>query len=82
LGGGGGIGKAISEYIISQGKKVIIVGRTEMTLEQSAKELGTAYYILDTGNIIAIPSLIQKVMQEHPDVDCLNNNTGVRRPLV
>jgi short-subunit dehydrogenase involved in D-alanine esterification of teichoic acids len=73
----------MSEYLISQGKKVIIVGRTEKTLAQSAKELGhgTVYFVLDTGNIPAIPSFIQKVIEEHPEVDCLINNAGVQRPL-
>lgn len=82
-GGGGGIGRAMSEYLISQGKKVIIVGRTEKTLAQTANELGhrTAYYVLDTGNISDIPSFVQKVIKEHPEVDCLINNAGVQRPL-
>jgi short-subunit dehydrogenase len=51
-GGGGGIGKAMAKYLIEQKKKVIIVGRTESTLQQTAKEIGAAgYYILDTGAI-------------------------------
>jgi NADP-dependent 3-hydroxy acid dehydrogenase YdfG len=52
-GGGGGIGRAMAEYLLSIGKKVIIVGRTEKTLSQTAKELGhgTAYYVLDTGKV-------------------------------
>jgi short-subunit dehydrogenase involved in D-alanine esterification of teichoic acids len=82
-GGGGGIGRAISEYLISLGKSVILVGRTEKTLAQTAKELshGTTYYVLDTGAISSIPSFIQKVLNEHPEVDCLINNAGVQRPL-
>ena len=82
-GGGGGIGRAMSEYLIAQGKKVIIVGRTEKTLAQTAKELGhgTVYYLLDTGNISDIPYFVQKVITEHPEVDCLINNAGVQRPL-
>lgn len=45
-GGGGGIGKAIAKYFISQGKKVIICGRTEKNLVAAAQELGhgTSYY--------------------------------------
>ncbi|RAK72780.1 short-chain dehydrogenase [Aspergillus fijiensis CBS 313.89] len=67
-GGGGGIGKALSSYLISQGKKIIIAGRTESKLKDSAREIGAAaYYVLDTGL--------------HPDLDCLVNNAGVQRPL-
>jgi len=81
-GGGGGIGRAISEYFLSQGKKVIICGRTESKLEAAAKEMkGVSYYVLDTGDIPAIPNFIKKVTAEHPDLDCIVNNAGVQRPL-
>ena len=82
-GGGGGIGRAMAEYLISLGKKVIIVGRTEKSLSQTAKELGhgTSYYVLDTGSISSIPSFIEKITKEHADLDCLINNAGVQRPL-
>ncbi|RAH45050.1 putative short-chain dehydrogenases/reductase [Aspergillus brunneoviolaceus CBS 621.78] len=43
-GGGGGIGKALSSYLISQGKKVIIAGRTKSKLKESAREIGAAAY--------------------------------------
>jgi short-subunit dehydrogenase involved in D-alanine esterification of teichoic acids len=82
-GGGGGLGKAMAESLIKQGKKVIVVGRTEETLKKTAEELGhnTAYYKLDTGDISSIPSFVKKVTSEHPEVDCLINNAGVQRPL-
>ena len=82
-GGGGGLGFAMSEYLISKGKRVIIVGRTESKLQQAAKDLGhnTAYYVLDTGSIADIPSFVQNVVKDHPEVDCLINNAGVQRPL-
>lgn len=81
-GGGGGIGKALSQQLIKDGKKVIIVGRTESNLKASAKEIGAAgYYVLDTGDISSIPDFIQKITQEYPDLDCLVNNAGVQRPL-
>ena len=82
-GGGGGIGRAIAEWLISQGKKVIIVGRTEAKLQSAAKEMGhsTTYYVLDTGNITAIPDFIKTVTAKHPEADCIINNAGVQRPL-
>lgn len=61
---------------------MIIVGRTESNLKSTAKEIGaTAYYVLDTGKISAIPAFVEKVTKEHPDVDCIINNAGVQRPL-
>ena len=81
-GGGGGIGKALSQQLIKDGKKVIIAGRTESKLKDSAKEIGaTAYYVLDTGDVSSIPDFVKKLTKEHPDLDCLINNAGVQRPL-
>ncbi|KAF2107824.1 putative short-chain dehydrogenases/reductase [Lophiotrema nucula] len=81
-GGGGGIGRALAEFLISEGKKVIIAGRTESNLQSTAKEIGaSAYYVLDTGKTASIPSFVAKITKEHPDLDCLINNAGVQRPL-
>lgn len=81
-GGAGGIGKAIAQYLLAQGKKVIIVGRTESKLRNTAQEIGaTAYYVLDTGKTSDIGAFAQKVIQDHPDFDCLINNAGVQRPI-
>ncbi|KAK6850873.1 hypothetical protein PG990_008221 [Apiospora arundinis] len=81
-GGGGGIGKELSKYLISKGKKVIIAGRTESNLQSTAREIGAvAYYVLDTGDIPSIPGFISKITSEHPELDCLVNNAGVQRPL-
>jgi short-subunit dehydrogenase involved in D-alanine esterification of teichoic acids len=81
-GGGGGIGKALAQQLIRDGKKVIIAGRTESKLQESAKEIGaTAYYVLDTGDVSSIPDFTKKLISEHPDMDCLVNNAGVQRPL-
>ena len=81
-GGGGGIGKAMSQYLVKQGKKVIIAGRTEKNLQETQKEIGCeAYYVLDTGKADSIPAFVQKITKEHPELDCLINNAGVQRPL-
>ena len=82
-GGGNGLGKAMAEWLIAQGKKVIIVGRTESKLRAAAEEFGnsTPYYTLDTGDISSIPTFIKTVLKEHPETDCLINNAGVQRPL-
>lgn len=62
----------MAEYFLSQGKKIIIVGRTESKLQSAAKELKNCpYYVLDTGDLPAIPEFVKKVTSEHPDLDCL-----------
>lgn len=81
-GGGGGLGYAMAEYLQSQGKKVILVGRTESNLREASKSLKDApYYTLDTGKTSTISSFASQVIKEHPEVDCLINNAGVQRPL-
>lgn len=81
-GGSGGLGRAMGESLIKSGKKVIIAGRTESKLKDAAKEMGAAcYYVLDTGDISKTQSIVQKLIKEHPDVDCLINNAGVQTPF-
>ena len=81
-GGGGGIGKALAHQLIKDGKKVIIAGRTESKLQSASKDIGAAaYYVLDTGDVASIPKFVEKLIKEHPDVDCIVNNAGVQRPL-
>ncbi|KAL4932194.1 uncharacterized protein BDV17DRAFT_216445 [Aspergillus undulatus] len=81
-GGGGGIGKALSAYLISRGVKVLIAGRTESNLKSTASEIGAAgYYLLDTGKTSSFPEFITRLTKEHPELDCVINNAGVQRPL-
>lgn len=81
-GGGGGLGRAIAEYLLREGKKVIIVGRTESTLRKTAETIGaTDYFVLDTGKIDQISPFISTILTRYPEIDCLINNAGVQRPL-
>lgn len=81
-GGGGGLGLAMTQDLLSKGKQVIICGRTESKLQEAVKELtGVSYYVLDTGDIPSISQFIATLTAEHPDLDCLINNAVVQRPL-
>ncbi|CRK16635.1 putative oxidoreductase DltE like protein [Verticillium longisporum] len=81
-GGAGGIGKALATFFLSQGKKVIIAGRTESKLKAACDEIGaTAYYTLDTGDTSSIPSIAKRLISDYPELDCIVNNAGVQRPL-
>ena len=81
-GGAGGLGLEMAKSFIRKGKKVIIVGRTESKLKTAAQETGaTAYYTLDTGCVSEIAPFVQRLLSEHPDIDCLVNNAGVQRPF-
>ena len=96
-GAAGGLGKAMTEYLyLEAGKQVILVGRTESTLQATSRELGSKrrdgttvgegvsdvpYYVLDTGKVEEIPAFVKRVTKDHPQVDCLINNAGVQREL-
>jgi short-subunit dehydrogenase involved in D-alanine esterification of teichoic acids len=81
-GGGGGLGRAMAESLIAMGKDVIIAGRTETSLRQTAQEIGAkAYYVLDVSDISSIPAFVERMLAEHPELDCLINNAGVQRPF-
>ncbi|TIC91005.1 putative oxidoreductase DltE [Colletotrichum higginsianum] len=81
-GGAGGIGKAMAQHFISKGKKVLLAGRTESKLQETAREIGAAgYYVLDTGEVESIPGFVERITTDHPELDCLVNNAGVQRPL-
>lgn len=82
-GGGGGIGLALAQWLQRLGKKVIIAGRTESKLQEASSSSlqNCPYYVLDTGSVSSIPSFVDKITREHPDLDCLINNAGVQRPL-
>jgi short-subunit dehydrogenase involved in D-alanine esterification of teichoic acids len=81
-GGGGGLGRAMAEALIAKGKSVIIAGRTEGSLAKTAKEIGAAdYYVLDVSAIETIKPFVDKLLKEHPELDCVINNAGVQRPF-
>lgn len=72
----------MAKWLISQGKKVIIAGRTESNLQSTCKELGcTAYYVLDTGKTESIKPFVATITKEHPDLNGLINNAGVQKPI-
>lgn len=76
------MGLAMAKSFIRRGKKVIIAGRTESKLKSAAEEIGAAaYYVLDTGSVSDIAPFVERLISEHPDVDCLVNNAGIQRPF-
>jgi len=81
-GGGGGLGRAMAEALITLGKSVIIAGRTEASLKKTATEIGAkAYFVLDVSNIPAISGFVKDIVSKYPELDCVINNAGVQRPF-
>ncbi len=81
-----GIGRAIAEGFVQRGAKVIITGRIQETLDQTAKEIcppnGTVRtHVCDIANQKQIAELVDEVYGEFGHVDTLINVAGVNRRL-
>lgn len=80
-GGSGGLGKKMASNLISHGKKIVIAGRSMDKLDAAAQELGPnviGRYAVDVGNTATLAPFVEKVVQEHPEVDCVINNAGIQ----
>jgi NAD(P)-dependent dehydrogenase (short-subunit alcohol dehydrogenase family) len=80
-GGGRGIGKAISSAFLDQGCELVVVSRTEETLEEAYAALSVGDYRLhgfavDVGDREQVRELAKKVDDTVPRLDVLVNNVG------
>lgn len=78
-GGGHGIGKNIAEKCISEGAKVIIVGRNEDKLKETSNELGSScsYLVFDLENVREIERFWELVRTNNQKVDSIVCNAGI-----
>lgn len=78
-GGGKGIGKAIATKCVSEGAKVIITGRNEENLSNTAQSLGEscAYIVFDNRETEKIEDLFQEAESKFGIIDCLVCNAGI-----
>ncbi|ETY72580.1 oxidoreductase [Lactiplantibacillus fabifermentans T30PCM01] len=77
-GGGSGIGKDIALKLAQDGAQVIITGRTEATLADSASQHDNIdYQVTDVTAKEAITALMDKIKTTYGHLDILVNNAGV-----
>jgi len=78
-GGNSGIGLATAQEFIAQGARVIITGRNAKTVEEAAKQLGTAAQgiVCDVQNMHDLRRLADQVRAHHAHVDILFVNAGI-----
>jgi len=79
-GAGGGVGKAISKRLASEGCKVIMLGRDRNKLQKAAAEIGnkknTMTVIADITKEAEILSAIDQTINSFDRIDILVNNAG------
>lgn len=76
-GGGRGIGYNIAKKCKNEGANVIIAGRDESVLINSAKSLDCQYVIIDVQNIDSINKAFIESEKYYGPIDCLINNSGI-----
>src|SRR5438132_7288436 len=79
-----GIGRAIAEGFARRGAAVIITGREQATLEQTARDISppgatVRPVVCDVADAGAIDRLVRTVLQDFGRVDTLINVAGVNR---
>jgi NAD(P)-dependent dehydrogenase (short-subunit alcohol dehydrogenase family) len=79
-GAGGGVGKAISKRLSSEGCKVIMLGRDRTKLQKAASEIGnkknTMTVIADITKEAEVLSAIDQTINSFDKIDILINNAG------
>jgi 3-oxoacyl-[acyl-carrier protein] reductase len=79
-GAGGGVGKAISKRLSSEGCKVIMIGRDRGKLQKAAAEIGnkknTMTVIADITKEAEVLSAIDQTINSFDKIDILVNNAG------
>jgi NAD(P)-dependent dehydrogenase (short-subunit alcohol dehydrogenase family) len=79
-GAGGGVGKAISKRLSSEGCKVIMIGRDRSKLQKTAAEIGnkknTMTVMADITKEAEVLSAIDQTINSFDKIDILVNNAG------
>lgn len=77
-GGGSGIGRAAAAVFAATGEQVVIIGRTEVKLQTTARELGAdvAWCRADVSQREQVAGAISDIVERFGRIDVLVNNAG------
>lgn len=80
-GGGSGIGKSLAIELAKRGQTVLIIGRREQPLRETAASFpNIAYFCADVSTKEGLDS-IRHYLQAIPQINALVNNAGILKPL-
>jgi NAD(P)-dependent dehydrogenase (short-subunit alcohol dehydrogenase family) len=81
-GGTSGIGEGIAKAFVSEGAKVVIVGRREEEGRALEKRLGVRFVRADVANEADIKAMVDQTVEWFGRLDCLVNNAGIPSPMI
>ena len=76
-GGGRGLGAVMAAKFVAEGAKVLISGRNERILKDTANKIGCKYLTLDVQDTNSFDKFINDANCMLGGVDCLVNNAGI-----
>ncbi len=76
-GGGRGLGASMAEKFVNEGAEVLIVGRTEKTIKDTAERIDCKYMTLDVCKVDKFADFIMQADEMLDGVNCLVNNAGI-----
>ncbi len=77
-GGSTGIGRTLAKRLADEGAQVMIIGRNEDTLQESAAQNSKITYVIaDIGNSDDIKHIIAEIEKRYGKLDILVNNAGM-----
>lgn len=76
-GGGRGIGASMAKKFVQEGANVLIAGRNENVLKQTADEIGCKYCILDVSDVDSYDSFLSLGEELLGEINTLVNNAGI-----
>jgi 3-oxoacyl-[acyl-carrier protein] reductase len=71
-----GLGRGIAKALADEGARVAITSRSKERIQAAAEEIGANPYVHDSGDLDAIPALIDRVQADLGPPDILVTNTG------
>ena len=75
-GGSKGIGRAVAAALAAEGAQVAIASRSAERIDAAAAEIGARGYVFDSGDLDAVPGLLERVQSDLGPVDVYVANTG------
>ena len=81
-GGTSGIGEGIAKAFVSEGAKVVIVGRREEEGRALEKQIGVRFVRGDVANETDVKAMVDRTLEWFGGLDCLVNNAGIPSPMV